>query len=276
MKVGWLLLGLGFGVLALPVFLGEVQTAPDALAYSPLLPNDDQILESTARERCEAALSGGAPGGIVPEFTALAARSRPLNGGRAVKVTFSAKNSRNIQLDFCGWCEVWADGRTEVVSVTEIAGRDFLASSQPPTIRSVYLQNVKTSKSQADARRFYTVVTNRNDFSIKDAEVTCRISYTDAARYDDKTVKIDRVVPAGGSTTFQLTRPSDAQTMTCRVADFLKVGSGEQRLIDAFGSAGGQSSYSRLRQDAIRVGVPVDILVAPYITIAKNLASNQR
>jgi len=38
--------------------------------------------------------------------------------------------------------------------------------------------------------------------------------------------------------------------MTCRVTDFLKVGADEQRLIDAFGPTGGQSSYSRLRQDA--------------------------
>lgn len=279
MRAGWVLLLLGFSVLTLPAFFGEVQPAPDASASSPLLPSDIQIAqisESAARERCEEAVGRAPPVGITPQFTATAAGSRPLNGGRSVKVTFSAKNSRDIELDFYGWCEVWADGRTEVISVIEMAGKDHLASSHPQNTRNAYLQKVKASKSQADPRRFYTVITNRNDFSIKGAEVTCRTNYTDMQRSDDRKLKIERVIPAGGSTTFQIARNTDALSMTCRVTDFLRVGSEEQRLIDAFGPAGGQSSYSRLRQDAIRVGVSVDALVEPFITFARTLASNQR
>ncbi len=279
MRTGWVLLLLGFSVLTLPAFFGEVQPAPDASAASPLQPGDIQfapISESMARRKCEEAVVRSAPGKVTPQFAPFTAGSRPFDGGRAVKVAFSVKNSRDIELDFSGWCEVWAAGRTDLISVVETAGRDFLASSHPQDIRNTYLQKVKTSKSQADAKRFYTAITNRNEFSIKGAEVVCRINNVDLQHYDDKKLKLDRVIPGGGSTTFQLTRPADASSMTCRVTDFLRIGSDEQRLIDVFGPAGGQSSYSRLRQDAIRVGVSVDTLVEPFITFARTLASNQR
>jgi hypothetical protein len=273
------LLLLGFSVLTLPAFFGEVQPSPDAAASSPLQPSDiaiASISESAAREKCEEAVGRSPPGGVTPQFTASATGFRSLNGGRSIKVTFSAKNSRDVELDFSGWCEVWADGKTDVISVVEMAGRDFLASSHPQNIRNVYLQKVKTSKSQGDLKRFYTVITNRNDFSIKSVEVVCRTNYSDLQRVDDKKLKVERVIPDGGSTTFQTVRTTDAVSMSCRVTDFLKVGTNEQRLIDAFGPAGGQSSYSRLRQDAIRVGVSVDSLVEPFITFARTLASNQR
>jgi hypothetical protein len=272
----WLLLPLGFGVLALGAFRGEPDPAPDALAASLLQPSDSQISESTAQERCEAAIARAPPGGVTPQFSASAAGSRRLDGGRSVKVKFSAKNPHNIDLDFRAWCVVWDDGRPEITSIIETAGRDFLASSHPPSVRNAYLQKVKASKSQGDARRFYTVITNRNEFSIKGAEVVCRINEADSDRYDDKKLKIERVIPGGGSTTFRLPRTSEKQSMMCRVTDFLKVGADEQRLIDAFGPAGGETSYARLQQDAMRVGVPVNTLVEPFITFARTLASNQR
>ena len=146
MRAYWLLLPLGFGVLALAAFRGEPDPAADALAASPLQPSDSQISESAAREKCEAATVRAPPSGVSLQFSTSVTGSRPLDGGRSVKVKFSAKNFHNVDLDFRGWCVVWNDGRTEITSIIETTGRDFLASSHPPSVRNAYLHRLRSRK----------------------------------------------------------------------------------------------------------------------------------
>jgi len=160
------------------------------------------------------------------------------------------------------------DGRIEITSIIERQEESFYLKPSDER-RNAYLQKVKASKSQGDARRFYTVITNRNEFSIKAPRSSVvsmkpnRIATTtrieNRAHHSGR--RLDNVSFAAHS---------EKQSMTCRVTDFLKsapTNSADRRLR----SDRRQSSYSRLRQDAIRVGVSVDILVEPFITIAGTL-----
>ena len=115
-------------------------------------------------------------------------------------------------------------------------------------------------------------ITNRNDFPIKAVEVSCRQS---AAGAGETTTNIDRIISAGGSTRIVVPRGSGANLSSCRAVDFMRVGSAELRLIEAFWGAGGQAALLRLRQDAIRVNASVEDLVEPYIELTRALASNR-
>ena len=233
------------------------------------------IAESAAREKCEVALKLASKSKIAPQLRPASEPRLDDAYGRMVKAAFSAKNSRDIPLEFSGWCEVAPDGRTEIVNLIELAGRDFLASSQPAAVRDDYMQRVKITRSRTDAQSFTEVITNRNEFAIKNVEVSCRILYSGSQAGDDVMMRIGRIIPAGGSTKFQMPRAAGSQTVTCQTTDFLWVGSAERKLIEAFGPAGGQSSFARLREDAIRTGVPVDSLVEPFIAFAKGLAAER-
>jgi hypothetical protein len=272
---GWLLMALGLGVLALPAIFGESNSNPDASALSQSV--EMPIAESKAKQKCETALILASQSMAGLQFIPATTQSRsPGSSNRLVKIVFSEKNSRNIQLDFSGWCEVSPDGKAEIVSLIETAGRDFLASSQPTSVRDDYVQRVKIAGPRSGTQNSTGVITNRNDFPIRSIEVTCRIQYSGAYADDDVTLKIGRVIPAGGSTKIQMPRAVSPQTVTCQTTDFLRVASAEQRLIEIFGSIDDRSSFARLRQDAIRIGVSVDTLVEPFITLAKALASSRR
>src|SRR5262245_62146110 len=124
---------LGLGVAVLPVIWVEPDRASISLALSKS--TDKPIAELAASARCEAALKLATSAGQIPQIDPTAADTRiPNNNVRAVKVAFSTKNSRGIDLAFVGWCEVWPDGRTEIVRFIETEGRDLLASSQPTGI----------------------------------------------------------------------------------------------------------------------------------------------
>lgn len=276
MKVVWIIIALGLGVASLPLFWETPvrQTSlniPIALSWS----SDRVIAEGEAVERCETALRLARRGGQPSKFDVPASGPRaPLGAARTVRVTIAGKNSRDIDLDLIGWCRVWADGKTAIIRMIETTGKDFLASSYPISVRDAYLDHVKASRMQAVAEGFSGTITNRNDFPIKAVEVHCRIQA--GAGVSETTTNIDRVIAAGGSTRVLVTRAASAQSASCRVVDFLRIGLAEQRLIEVFGMVGGQAALSRLRQDAIRVNASVEDLVEPYIELTKALASNKR
>jgi hypothetical protein len=200
-----------------------------------------------------------------------------LNDNRiSVGIEFVAKNSQGIKLEYSSWCEISPDGTTSIVSLIERSGNDFLLSSQSPNMRNDYLQKVKLGKPQIEADRAFATISNRNEFSIRATEIVCRVGLPASRRTNEKTIVIERIIRAGTWTSFLIPRAGGAESLTCRVKDFLKTGLIEQRLIDAFGLTAAQSSYSRLRQDAVRLGVPIESLVESYIALVKSSPSYLR
>lgn len=273
-KVIWFIIVLGLGVASLPLFWDTPvrQTSlniPITLSWS----GDKLIAESEAAERCTTALKLARRDGQSTRSDVPASGPRaPLGPARTVKVEFAGKNSRDVDLNLVGWCRVWADGKTAIVRVTETSGKDYLASSYPIKVRDSYLERVKISKMQIAAEGLTGTIINRNDFPIKAIEVSCRQS---AAGSGEATTNIDRIIPAGGASRIVLPRGTGAQSPSCRAVDFMRVGSAELRLIEVFGTAGGQMALSRLRQDAIRVNASVEDLVEPYVELTRALASNR-
>ena len=276
MKVIWIVIALGLGVASLSlVWDGPARqttlSIPSALSWS----GDKLIAEAEAVERCESALKlarrGGQPSGM--NVPASGPRS-PLGPARDVKVAFAGKNSRDVDLDLIGWCRVWSDGKTAIIRVIETEGKDFLASSYTVSVRDTYLERVRISKMQASPEGLSGTLTNRNDFPIKAIEANCHVQATAGMR--EVALNVDRIVPAGGSSRVLMPRMAGAQAANCRIVDFLRIGPAEHRLVEAFGPAGGQAAFSRLRQDAIRVNAAVDDLVEPYIELTRALASNRR